>query len=377
MANDIYGYNQTATSNQMAAGKTDDLRAQLAAIQANSNMASFATNKVGTRDNNGSQEFYNLSDAELAQQGQLNRDKQVYDLNQQIANPFGQNNMESDYYSGVKKGEQILGPNGLGRIGSDTQVQDVLNRSNQLATQGYDSSVLEAQRQQMNQNINQNTQSTARSLAGQLARSGVKGGVAGNQMAGVYMGANAQKNNVNRDIFIKNADFMNQNLNTYGKALGDVKSFDLGQVAKEKNIIMQSGLGFQQIGSTERSAAKQAEASAQAQAASSGGKVICTELYRQGLMSKDLYRKDQRFGAMLSILDPELMHGYHILAEPVVKLMKKSKFFTMFIIRPVVMPWALYMSGQNNKLGAIIHYVGSFICRNAFKFSRNSYALSR
>ena len=170
---------------------------------------------------------------------------------------------------------------------------------------------------------------------------------------------------------------MRESTEKYGKSLGDIKSFDLGQVAKEKNIIMQSGFGFQQIGASDRAAKAQAESAAQQRAASSGGgKVICTELYAQGLMDKEIYEKDQKFGALMSILDPELMEGYHKLALPIVKLMRKSHMITKYVIAPITMPWARYMSGQNDTLGGIIHYVGSFICVHYAKLTRTyeSYA---
>jgi hypothetical protein len=274
------------------------------------------------------------------------------------------NGNNADQIAGAKAGEAILGPNGLGRIADNSDVQDVLARSKNYANQGYGADVLQASRDTMDKNIDRATGTASNQLAGQLARYGVKGAVAGNQELGLQTSAMLQKAQGERDLFTKNADFQYKAAQDYGKGVGEVASFDLGQVAKEKNIVFQSMLGNQEIASSERSAANAAYQAAQAQAASSsGGKIICTELYNQGLMSKDLYLKDQAYGELLFICKPEIIEGYHILAKPVVKIMKSSKFFTKYLIKPIAMPWALHISGQTNHFGAIINTYGQIICK--------------
>lgn len=179
--------------------------------------------------------------------------------------------MTNDYNSGVTAGQKILGSEGLGRLGNDAAITDVLARYKGYTTEGYGSQALETQRQAMNQGIDTSLQTSQRSLAGQLARSGVKGAAAGSQQMGLTSNANMQRNNVERDIFLKNADFQSQALEKYAGAVGNIKSFDLGQAAKEKNILLQSGFGFQQIGSADRGAATQAESARLQAAAASGG----------------------------------------------------------------------------------------------------------
>ncbi len=41
------------------------------------------------------------------------------------------------------------------------------------------------------------------------------------------------------------------------------------------------------------------------------GKIICTEYWRRGFMHNDVYEADQRYGIVLSILNPEFMAWYH------------------------------------------------------------------
>jgi hypothetical protein len=90
--------------------------------------------------------------------------------------------------------------------------------------------------------------------------------------------------------------------------------------------------------------------------------VICTELYRQGYMPDYVYQADQALGDKLAYEDPFLMSGYHFLARPIVKLMKKSKLFTK-LVSFVAMPWAYHIAGDTNLVGATIFFIGKPICR--------------
>lgn len=54
--------------------------------------------------------------------------------------------------------------------------------------------------------------------------------------------------------------------------------------------------------------------------------VICTELYRQGIMSRELYKTDIEFAQ--SNLSPTTLRGYRFWAVPFVRLMRKSKLLT-------------------------------------------------
>lgn len=141
-----------------------------------------------------------------------------------------------------------------------------------------------------------------------------------------------------------------------------ISQFDLGQAAKEKNILLQSGLGFAAIGASERGAQAASNATVQAaQAQGGGGKIICTELNRQGILSDDIMIKDAAYGVKLRIEKPHIYRGYIKLATPVVKLMRKSNKFTK-LVSIVALPWAENMAYNNNKIGKIITVIGEFVC---------------
>jgi hypothetical protein len=63
-----------------------------------------------------------------------------------------------------------------------------------------------------------------------------------------------------------------------------------------------------------------------------GGRVICTELYRQNLMSKEDYIMDLEFTRthMIPKHGTKFLNGYWTFAVPAVKSMRKSKLSTMF-----------------------------------------------
>ena len=94
-----------------------------------------------------------------------------------------------------------------------------------------------------------------------------------------------------------------------------------------------------------------------------GDTVICTELYRQGLMPTDIYEADCAFGASL---DSDVMEGYQLWGKPVAHAMSKSKLLTM-IAKPFVLSWANHMAygfgGKRTLFGRFALTIGVPICR--------------
>lgn len=135
-------------------------------------------------------------------------------------------------------------------------------------------------------------------------------------------------------------------LSSYQKLIGNILG---GQTSLE--------MGFAGLG-------KAGQQVSSPRAGTGGGgilKIICTELYHQGYMSKEIYQKDQEYGRALAMSHPNIMLGYCILATPVVKLMQRSDFFTRLVSIPA-MAWARDMAGDKNLSGAIISLVGKFVC---------------
>jgi len=94
---------------------------------------------------------------------------------------------------------------------------------------------------------------------------------------------------------------------------------------------------------------------------SSGWSVICTELHRQGIMSDELYAKDQEYGRYIWDNHIHMFIGYLSWARSVVKLMRKSTLFTKIIAIPT-MAWARNIGGEKNILGGILKTVGEPLC---------------
>lgn len=92
--------------------------------------------------------------------------------------------------------------------------------------------------------------------------------------------------------------------------------------------------------------------------------VICTELYKQGYIDKDLYLTESTYG---QLLPEEVLSGYHKWAKPVVKKMKESKRLTNFIYnisKPVLQEMAHRVDRKYKRsvIGCIILYIGEPIC---------------
>ena len=95
--------------------------------------------------------------------------------------------------------------------------------------------------------------------------------------------------------------------------------------------------------------------------------IICTELYRQGLMTSDIFKADGIFGSQIKKQNPYVMVGYHYLGAPLVRLMQKSKAVT-HIVNIFATPWSYEMAYQvglkqnGNIMGKIIMWIGIPIC---------------
>jgi len=98
-----------------------------------------------------------------------------------------------------------------------------------------------------------------------------------------------------------------------------------------------------------------------------GPKIICTELYKQGLLPANIFQADQQFGIYLREHYPLVYLGYIAWAVYIVRLMKLSPAFTR-LVSLIATPWAINMAyrqgvvEKNSYLGASIMLVGGSIC---------------
>lgn len=90
--------------------------------------------------------------------------------------------------------------------------------------------------------------------------------------------------------------------------------------------------------------------------------VLCTELHRQGLMSRDLYLKDAAYGEYLKKYNPNVVVGYKFLATPFVALMSKSSVFTSIMKYPIL-SWAKHIAGEESSTwGHLCQNIGEPVC---------------
>lgn len=95
--------------------------------------------------------------------------------------------------------------------------------------------------------------------------------------------------------------------------------------------------------------------------AGSGITLICTELYRQGLLPVEVQAADHAYGQYMLVRHPTIMDGYHTLAAPIVKKMQKSKLFTR-VVAAFAVPWAYNVAGYFSPIGSLVNLLGTPIC---------------
>lgn len=95
-----------------------------------------------------------------------------------------------------------------------------------------------------------------------------------------------------------------------------------------------------------------------------GGTVICTELWRQGLLEDVAYAADTRFAFTQPL---EVLIGYRAWATPLVRIMRRSKLVTHGVAL-LALPWARHMayvmgaSERDSRLGAFVMRLGVPLC---------------
>lgn len=96
-----------------------------------------------------------------------------------------------------------------------------------------------------------------------------------------------------------------------------------------------------------------------------GGRVICTELMRQGLLDKIIWRADLAF--TLKHLSSTTVRGYHLWAIPYVRLMRRSPMAQRFI-RPLAtwraeeLAFQMGVLPKSNWKGKLLRWIGEPIC---------------
>ena len=180
-------------------------------------------------------------------------------------------NRTQDMMQGAKFGEAVIG-DGLGRLKDDDTMNAMEAQAAELA-KGFSSEEMQARQEKGIEEIQGATQGQSRAAQAALARSGVKGQAAGAQLGAIAQSGVEARGNLERDLTIANRDAQMQGLQLQSGMVGENRRFDIGQAAKEKDIALQAGLGFAQMGSTERGA--EANRKAQIKSARAGRAKSC------------------------------------------------------------------------------------------------------
>jgi hypothetical protein len=179
------------------------------------------------------------------------------------------NQVQTDFRSGVGFGKELVGDSSLGRLGTNSDIRSVLEQKRKLA-QGLSGAEMQAQTDVSNQNINAQTETARRQLAAAQARSGVRGATAGQQQSNIIAQGAENKANFQRDLLLRNRDAQTAGLNSLEQSASNTTQFDLSQAAKERFGQISTGLGIAQLGATERGSL--AAAQALKQSGGGGGK---------------------------------------------------------------------------------------------------------
>lgn len=102
-----------------------------------------------------------------------------------------------------------------------------------------------------------------------------------------------------------------------------------------------------------------------------GSSVICSELFRQGIMPFHIWAADERFGMLQTA---EVKNGYRMWAQYVARGMRRSRLLTA-IVAPIAMAWAHEMAYQmdaakkGSVVGRCIMAVGRPLCQFLGRFA--------
>jgi len=178
--------------------------------------------------------------------------------------------MDKDMERGAELGKEIVG-SGLGRLSQDA---NLTSSRDQLAAQAQGMSSQEslAAREQALEQLQGAESAQQRALLSSLSNAGVTGGAAGVQLADLSSSMLSNRRRLERDLAADQAAAGRAATRDLVQVDSDIAKFDLGQLAKEKNIDIQSRLGYAELGSAERANIRSTEATRQAAEAAKRGK---------------------------------------------------------------------------------------------------------
>jgi hypothetical protein len=114
--------------------------------------------------------------------------------------------------------------------------------------------------------------------------------------------------------------------------------------------------------------------------------VMCTAYYEMGMLPKEIWNLDRRYGVRVLRSDPLLMEGYHVWGMPTANFIRKKTFFAGIvrsIMWPIVKAWAEEMAHcmkpnkyKANYFGKAIKFLGEPFSRLVGKIYKYQIRLS-
>jgi len=179
---------------------------------------------------------------------------------------------EADWQTGLKRGQELFPAESLGRLGTNSDIQRVMEARRQQAG-GISPQEQNLMRAQMMGQIGSANQGALRQLRGVQGASGIQGAAAGAQAADVLRSGQQAMLGAERDIQMQNLLQKRAGINELEQSATGLGKFDIGQANKEKMGGIYAGLGEQMLGVSERTGLQSADiAKQQAQVSSGGGK---------------------------------------------------------------------------------------------------------
>lgn len=271
--------------------------------------------------------------------------------------------------------DPVTGQTTVTALGPREFQETIAQRKQMLA--GFNAPQLAAMQAQMAGGQQAAQSQRERTLQAALAKQGIRGGAAASLQAQAAQQAARERAQQDTEMMLAQAAKQEQALGSYEASLGG--AYQREQEARFQEMAAKLA-AEQQIAALE-AARLQSEATEQygkdvKAAARQGGKIICTELHRQGLMPTEIYEADQAFGRHLVETDPEVLVGYYAWADGAVELMKQSKFWTG-VAYLIATPWARQMAYEMgvlpraNMIGWMIMSIGVPMCRMIGKLKKS------
>lgn len=197
-----------------------------------------------------------------------------------VSQSFASENLAKD----IAKGQEVLGKDfqegSLGRIDANRSADmNQVVEARKAGLGGLSAEENQALRERASQGIDRGTQTAVRNLRGIQAASGVRGASAASQVGRQLSAGQSAKAAAERDLLIANVDRKQQAVGALEQSVTGAEAteqdrsiFNLKQQQAEKFARQSAGLGFAQLGVTERTGAQAANVAAASAAQGSGGK---------------------------------------------------------------------------------------------------------